>query len=150
MILFFNPSANAAFTSCEYQQNACNENGDHYYCELKGWTGDPTPKDWKAMTAAKLDDTATPIGVKTEVGYLKLGELDIAAIPGVESVTPVLKPYKLVSREFRGGNGSVVKIGDVAIGEILGRETPRVDIPVLQHAGSTEYPCRFCPDCWPR
>ena len=46
-------------------------------------------------------------------------EKPIAAIPGVESVTPVLKPYKLVAREFRGGNDSVVKIGDVAIG---GRE----------------------------
>ncbi len=43
-------------------------------------------------------------------------ERPIAAIPGVESVTPVMKPYKLVSREFRGGNGSPVKIGNVAVG----------------------------------
>ena len=39
-------------------------------------------------------------------------EKPIAAIPGVESVTPVLKPYKLVAREFRGGNPSQVRIGD--------------------------------------
>ena len=43
-------------------------------------------------------------------------EKPIAAIPGVESVTPVLKPYKLVAREFRGGNDSTVKIGSVVIG----------------------------------
>src|SRR3954462_10954307 len=43
-------------------------------------------------------------------------EKPIAAIPGVESVTPVLKPYKLVSREFSGGNGRTVKLGNVAIG----------------------------------
>ena len=42
-------------------------------------------------------------------------EKPIAAIPGVESVTPVLKPYKLVAREFRGQTG-VVKIGDVPVG----------------------------------
>ena len=35
----------------------------------------------------------------------------------MESVTPVLKPYKLVSREFRGGNHSHVRIGDVTVGE---------------------------------
>jgi 3-deoxy-7-phosphoheptulonate synthase len=42
-------------------------------------------------------------------------EKPIAAIPGVESVTPVLKPYKLVAREFRGMN-SKVKIGNVVVG----------------------------------
>lgn len=50
--------------------------------DMYAWKGDPTPKEWKVLEAAKLDDTATPIGVKTEVGYLKLGELDVAAIPG--------------------------------------------------------------------
>ncbi len=44
-------------------------------------------------------------------------ERPIAAIPGVESATPVLKPYKLVAREFRGGNSSKVKIGDVTLGD---------------------------------
>jgi 3-deoxy-7-phosphoheptulonate synthase len=43
-------------------------------------------------------------------------EKPIAAIPGVESVTPVLKPYKLVAREFRGGNASQIKIGNVVVG----------------------------------
>jgi len=42
-------------------------------------------------------------------------EMPLAAIPGVESVTPVLKPYKLVSYEFRGMH-SPVSIGGVSIG----------------------------------
>ena len=29
-----------------------------------------------------------------------LAELPLAALPGVESVTPVMRPYKLASREF--------------------------------------------------
>src|SRR4051794_13615763 len=42
-------------------------------------------------------------------------EKPIAAIPGVESVTPVLKPYKLVAHEFRGTR-CPVSIGGVAVG----------------------------------
>ncbi len=41
------------------------------------WTGDPTP-----ATPVLAKDLARPIAVKTEVGYLKLGELEIAVIPG--------------------------------------------------------------------
>ncbi len=45
----------------------------------------------------------------------------LAIFPGVESVTPILAPYKLVSREFRQDN-TVVAVGDgVAIG---GRMVP--------------------------
>jgi len=42
-------------------------------------------------------------------------EKPIAAIPGVETVTPVLKPYKLVAHEFRGTR-SPVSIGGVSVG----------------------------------
>jgi 3-deoxy-7-phosphoheptulonate synthase len=38
-----------------------------------------------------------------------------AVLPGVESVTRIMKPYKLASREFNP-RGSIVNIGDVAIG----------------------------------
>ncbi len=59
--------------------------------------------------------------MRTVIGVIgseeSIRERPIAAIPGVESVTPVLKPYKLVAREFRGGNNSKVKIGDVTIGD---------------------------------
>src|SRR3954467_9093080 len=58
--------------------------------------------------------------LRTVIGVIgpedAIWEKPIAAIPGVESVTPVLKPYKLVAREFRGGNASAVKIGDVTVG----------------------------------
>ena len=51
--------------------------------------------------------------VRTVVGVIgpedAVREKPIAAIPGVESVTPVLKPYRLVSREFRDGNPSIVR-----------------------------------------
>jgi len=45
----------------------------------------------------------------------KIREKPLGAFPGVESVTPVLKPYKLVSYEFRGTH-SKVKIGNVVVG----------------------------------
>jgi len=41
------------------------------------WLGTIAPKEWKEAA-----DVTKPVGVKTEVAYLKLGELDIAAIPG--------------------------------------------------------------------
>ncbi len=44
---------------------------------MYAWEGTPTPKKF---TATK--DVTKPVAVKTEVGYLKLGELEIAAIPG--------------------------------------------------------------------
>src|SRR5258708_10590537 len=45
----------------------------------------------------------------------RIREKPIGVLPGVESVMPVLKPYKLVSYEFRGQQ-SEVKIGSVTIG----------------------------------
>lgn len=45
----------------------------------------------------------------------KIREKPLGAFPGVESVTPVLKPYKLVAYEFRGRH-SHVQIGDVTVG----------------------------------
>ena len=38
-----------------------------------------------------------------------------AVLPGVESVTRIMKPYKLASREFKGGDSLVpIDIGDPA------------------------------------
>ena len=39
--------------------------------------GTPTPAKWVAAA-----DLSRPVGLKTEVGYLKLGDVEIAAIPG--------------------------------------------------------------------
>ncbi len=70
--------------------------------------------EWGFKTDVSRGAMRTVIGVIGDEGAIR--EKPIAAIAGVESVTPVLKPYKLVAREFRGGNDSVVKIGGVAIG----------------------------------
>src|SRR6185369_13891460 len=46
----------------------------------------------------------------------RLAEIALRSIPGVESVMPVLKPYKLASREF-AVNRTVVRVGeDASIG----------------------------------
>jgi hypothetical protein len=41
------------------------------------WDGNPMPKEFVVTK-----ELAKPCGVKTEVGYLKLGDLDVAVIPG--------------------------------------------------------------------
>lgn len=70
--------------------------------------------EWGLKAEVSRGELRTVIGVIGSEDSIR--EKPIAAIPGVESVTPVLKPYKLVSREFRGGNDALVKIGNVPIG----------------------------------
>jgi 3-deoxy-7-phosphoheptulonate synthase len=45
----------------------------------------------------------------------KVDEANFATLPGVEKVIPVLKPYKLASRDFRKKD-TIVKVGDLSIG----------------------------------
>ncbi len=71
--------------------------------------------EWGLKAEVSRGALRTVIGVIGSEDSIR--EKPIAAIPGVESVTPVLKPYKLVAREFRGGNASKVKIGNVTIGD---------------------------------
>jgi 3-deoxy-7-phosphoheptulonate synthase len=70
--------------------------------------------EWGLKTEISRGAMRTVIGVIGSEDLIR--EKPIAAMPGVESVMPVLKPYKLVSREFRGGNSSKVKLGNVTIG----------------------------------
>jgi 3-deoxy-7-phosphoheptulonate synthase len=70
--------------------------------------------EWGFKTDVSRGEHRTVIGVIGDEGSIR--EKPIAAIAGVESVTPVLKPYKLVAREFRGGTNSIVKLGGVSIG----------------------------------
>src|SRR5438067_2113202 len=57
-----------------------------------------------------------------------LAEVPLRSLPGVESVTPVLKPYKLASREFvvdrtivrAGGRGAQATFGGAGITVIAG------------------------------
>ena len=53
------------------------------------------------------------IGVIGSEDVLRVQPLEV--FPGVEKVMPVLKPYKLVSREFKP-ESSIVSVGDVKIG----------------------------------
>lgn len=50
------------------------------------------------------------IGDKT-----RKGDFALEAMPGVDHVVPILKPYTLVSRAFKGEN-TVIKVGDLEIG----------------------------------
>ena len=71
-------------------------------------------KEWGLKAEVSRGAVRTVIGVIGPEDQIR--EKPIAAIPGVESATPVLKPYKLVAREFRGGNAGTVKIGGVEVG----------------------------------
>ncbi|RMF96937.1 MAG: 3-deoxy-7-phosphoheptulonate synthase [Candidatus Schekmanbacteria bacterium] len=51
--------------------------------------------------------------VGDERGKARLQSLE--SLPGVESVMPILKPYKLASREFKSEN-TIIKVGNVKIG----------------------------------
>lgn len=46
----------------------------------------------------------------------KISESILKSLPGVENVIPILKPYKLVSREFKR-EPSIIKVDDVLIGD---------------------------------
>jgi 3-deoxy-7-phosphoheptulonate synthase len=50
-----------------------------------------------------------------------LGEASLLSLPGVESVTPVMKPYKLAALEFVG-EASRVRVGDGASAVVGGRD----------------------------
>ncbi len=55
----------------------------------------------------------TIIGAIGDESLLKIDQLE--AMPIVEKVLPILKPYKLVSREFKKED-TIIKVGDVSIG----------------------------------
>ena len=46
----------------------------------------------------------------------KLSMCPIEAIPGVEKIMPILKPFKMASRDFRAQR-TIIKVGDVVIGD---------------------------------
>lgn len=70
-------------------------------------------KEWGLKAELSRGALRVVIGVIGSEDVIR--EKPLAAIPGVESVTPVLKPYKLVAHEFRQ-TASLVKIGDVVVG----------------------------------
>jgi 3-deoxy-7-phosphoheptulonate synthase len=69
--------------------------------------------DWGLRAEVSRGEMRVVIGV---IGAEdKIRQKPLGAFPGVESVMPVLKPYKLVSYEFRG-TPSRIKIGEVVVG----------------------------------
>ena len=56
---------------------------------------------------------------KTIIGAIgdrdRISQIPFEALPGVETVIPIMKPYKLVSREFHP-EGTVVKVGGAELG----------------------------------
>src|SRR5271169_2399436 len=70
-------------------------------------------KEWGLRPEVSRGAVRVVIGVVGPEDTIR--EKPIAAIPGVESVTPVLKPYKLVAHEFRQ-TASLVDIGGVTFG----------------------------------
>jgi len=77
---------------------------------------------WSRPTAKSLNlDVQLNLGTdKTIVAILgsNTGQLStdlFAVLPGVESVTRIMKPYKLASREFKAED-SIVSIGGIKIG----------------------------------
>jgi 3-deoxy-7-phosphoheptulonate synthase len=66
---------------------------------------------FKTMVSEGVERTI--VGLIGEEDLLRT--LPIEAMPGVEKVMQVLKPYKLVSREFKPAD-TVIKMGDVSIG----------------------------------
>ncbi len=65
-------------------------------------------KEWGLRPEVSRGAVRVVIGVVGPEDVIR--EKPLAAIPGVESVTPVLKPYKLVAHEFRQ-TASLVEIG---------------------------------------
>jgi 3-deoxy-7-phosphoheptulonate synthase len=70
-------------------------------------------RSWGLKTEVSRGEMRVVIGVIGPED--KIREKPLGAFPGVESVTPVLKPYKLVAYEFRGRH-SHVQVGDVTVG----------------------------------
>ncbi len=66
-----------------------------------------------ALGHVSTSDVATVIGVVGERDVI--AGLPLEAYPGVDKVVPILKPYKLVSREFRRSD-TVITVGGTSIG----------------------------------
>ena len=70
-------------------------------------------KEWGLKAEISRGAVRVVIGVIGPEDAIR--EKPLAAIPGVDSVTPVLKPYKLVAYEFRG-TASLVNVSGVEVG----------------------------------
>ncbi len=82
-----------------------NEQIEHVVSKLRGWEMDPHVSSGTERTI---------IGVIGD--DRKLSMCPIEAIPGVERIMPILKPYKMASRDFRAQR-TTIKVRDVVVGD---------------------------------
>jgi hypothetical protein len=78
------------------------------------WDGKPTPREF---TATK--DVKQPLAVKTEVGYLKLGDLEVAVIPG--EIYPELVLGKVQDPADAGADFPDAPIEPAIYGQLKGK-----------------------------
>jgi hypothetical protein len=94
------------------------------------WVGDPSP-----AKVVETKDATKPAAIRTEVGYLKLGELDVAVIPGeiypelmlgkvqdppdAGADFPEAKPEPAIYSQLRGKHRLVVGLANDEIGYII-------------------------------
>src|SRR5436189_5133007 len=77
----------------------------------------------------------TVIGAVGEEGQIDQNHL--ASLDGVEKVVPIMKPYKLASREFHEDDSVVIVGGGRSV---MGGEVPKVKIGGT-HAARLAWPC---------
>ena len=74
----------------------------------------------KKLTDLEMKTFVTSGIERTIIGVIgddrKLSMCPIEAIPGVEKIMPILKPFKMASRDFRAQR-TIIKVGDVVIGD---------------------------------
>jgi 3-deoxy-7-phosphoheptulonate synthase len=103
--VLFNPKSPEGFMIIVLKKDAAQDVIDHVVEKIKS-TG-------LAVHISKGKER-TIIGAIGDETLLNSIQLD--ALPGVENVMPILKPYKLVSREFRK-EGTVIEFGGIKIGD---------------------------------
>ena len=55
-------SAHAAFAVCQYQEQPCDQNGNHYLCRLVGWVGPDSPESCEPRDPRSHNNTGITMG----------------------------------------------------------------------------------------
>ena len=86
----------------------------------KGITADELDNIRERVEALGLRTHISIGGTRTIIGCIgdeaRLGHVSLLSIPGVDSVHPVMRPYKLAARDFAAGRTSRVQVGDRTFG----------------------------------
>jgi hypothetical protein len=117
---------------------------------IYSWDGDPTPK-----TLTETMDATQPAAVRTEVGYLKLGELEVVAVPGeiypelvLDKVQdppdagadfPDAKPETAIYPQLRGKHRLIVGLANDELGYIIPKRQWDEQPPFCYGLKKTQY-----------